>query len=295
MTHAIFRTATGLIFTVLLTSSAAAQSENSFACRPPPPSPCTGCSPEVAEKIRQRDIKRLKEMEQNCLEKKRKEAKQIEERPEGNCTGPLSNPRVRAYGGEVLTAMRKDRTWASPAINLQGTLQDFVRLIQGQIYEHYGAAVQQHYYDALGKADLGTLQACFPGLEVLLAEKRQKIQDEENARVIAAAEARKPVNRLLAGYKRYALVKFCNEVRQGYLMVYVNDIELARARTAVKVIEDDAVREDSNLDTDAIWRRANAEMKGRYAEQYQCQRGLNELLQQSAAIHPENSIIQKDF
>jgi hypothetical protein len=129
----------------------------------------------------------------------------------------------------------------------------------------------------------------------LLAEYTQKIQDRENAKAAAAAEARKPANRLLTGYKRYAFVKYCNEVRQGYALVYVNDIELARARTAVKAIEDDVVREDSSIVTDAVWKLANTQIKGEYVDQYTCQLRLNELLQQSAAIHPENSIIPKDF
>jgi hypothetical protein len=49
---------------------------------------------------------------------------------------------------------------------------------------------------------------------------------------------------LLTAYKRYAHVKYRNETRQGYMEVYVNDIELDRARTAVKAIEDNAVAED---------------------------------------------------
>ena len=36
---------------------------------------------------------------------------------------------------------------------------------------------------------------------------------------------------------QYIFVKFCNEVRQGYAVVHVNDVELDRARTAIKAIE----------------------------------------------------------
>jgi hypothetical protein len=34
--------------------------------------------------------------------------------------------------------------------------------------------------------------------------------------------------------------------------VYINEIELARARTAVKAIEENAIAKDRNLNTDAL-------------------------------------------
>jgi hypothetical protein len=206
------------------------------------------------------------------------------------CTGPLSDPRIRAFGRETLADMRRQGTWASPGLSLNGVLQDFIWKLQHEkIYERLGG--QQLYYDALSRSDLNALQACFPGLEELLAEKRQKIRDQENAKAAAEAEARRPINRLITGYMRYAYVKYCNEVRQGYVAVYVNEVELERARNAAKGIEDDALREDGTLDKNALWSAALAQIAGKYVNRDQCQMELDALLKQN----PRGTTIEKDF
>jgi len=209
-----------------------------------------------------------------------------------HCTGPLSDPSIRHYGSEVLAEMRRQGTWRSSGLSLDGVFKDFVwKLSNEKIYEHYGASQHQQYYRALSAASLETFYACFPGLEQLLAEKRQRIQDEENARAVAATEARKPLNRLLTGYRRYAYIKYCNEVRQGYVVVYINEVELDRARVAVKAIEDDALREDRSLDTNAIWNMALKELGGKYVDRVPCQMELNALLEQN----PRPGTLEKDF
>jgi TPR repeat protein len=228
----------------------------------------------------------------NNLEK-RKETQQLAQMLKGRCTGPLSNPRIRTFGSEVLADMRSRGSWASTGLSLQGVLQDFIwKLEHEKIYEHIeGYDNQQPFFNALSMANLDTLQACFPGLADLLAEKSQRILDLDKARAEAAAEARKPVNRLLTAYKRYAYVKYCNEVRQGYAVVYVNDIELERARVTVKAVEDDGLHEDGSLDTKAMWNRAVSEIAGKYVDRGQCQMELQSLLQQN----PKPSGIEKDF
>jgi hypothetical protein len=100
---------------------------------------------------------------------------------------------------------------------------------------------------------------------------------------------------LQVAYKNYAIVKYCSEVRQGYAMVYINEIELHRARIAVKAIEDNAVTKDKNLDTDALWSRALSEISGTPVSRDQCQFALNELFKQYNGIRPADSIIPKDF
>lgn len=79
------------------------------------------------------------------------------------------------------------------------------------------------------------------------------------------------------------------------MAVYINDIELERARTAVKAIEDDALNEKRDLETDSIWKGANREIRGILINQYTCQSTLTALLQQHVGIHPSDTIIQKDF
>ena len=134
-------------------------------------------------------------------------------------------------------------------------------------------------------------EECIPGLVELIDDAKQRIRDEELGKAAAAAEGRKPANRLITAYKRYAYVKYCNEIRQGYVLVYVNDIELERARSAVKAIEDDSLREDETLDTKALWNTSLKQLDGTSVYRDQCQLQLNALLRQN----PKGSTIEKDF
>lgn len=80
MTRLIFRTAIGLVFTALLTSSAAAGAEDSYlACQEAnsTPPPCKGCPPWLVEKLRQKDVERIQRARQICDQIKRAEAQRI--------------------------------------------------------------------------------------------------------------------------------------------------------------------------------------------------------------------------
>jgi hypothetical protein len=130
---------------------------------------------------------------------------------------------------------------------------------------------------------------CFPELAALVKEQRQiiavaeaaKQAAEQKAQAERAAENAKPHNRLYIAYQRWVYIQFCNEVRQGYLVTYVNDIERERARVAVKAIEKAALAEQADLDTDAIWTLARKAMVGKHAYQEQCRVELEALLRNS--------------
>ncbi len=213
------------------------------------------------------------------------------------CTGVLADPVTQTFARKGLADMRNANL---SGLSLRGVLEDFAWRLSSASYEDANTAgrntaanLDRHRQltEAIRKANPDTWRACFPGLADLLDEVKQRIQDAADAKAKAEAEAKKPGNRLLRGYKRYAYVKYCNEVRQGYVVVYVNDIELERAKTTVKAIEDDALREDGTLDTDATWKRAIREIGGLSVNRDQCQFELNALLQQS----PRKNTIQKDF
>ena len=108
----------------------------------------------------------------------------------------------------------------------------------------------------------------------LLAERRQ--QQEEAAKQQAIIDA-KPVNRLFRGYQYYAHVKFCNQVREGYLVKYVNDLEMERAEKAIKALVDKTTAEDTSIDTDYVWKEALKAVKGKYANDVLCRNSLVEL------------------
>jgi len=228
------------------------------------------------------------------------------------CTGPLADPRIQTYARKVVAQMQTDQfIWS---LSLDSIVERFVRsfdaLDASRVYWPYRDPIDEDTYNrvrqAMEKAGRDTWRACFPDFMVLLdevAKRKAAVEDEvarrkaaeAKAREEAAAEAKKPVNRLRLAYKRYAYVKLCNEVRQGYLVVYINDIELDRARTAVKAVENHAVDEDKSLDTDALWKAANKELKGELVGRDTCQATFNDLLQQSASVRPEDNVMPKDF
>lgn len=97
---------------------------------------------------------------------------------------------------------------------------------------------------------------------------------------------------LYSAYRLYAIVQQCHKVRQGYVLVYINDVEMERARTAVKYIEDSAMPEIEDVPTKSIWDKAVQNIKGAVLIRDVCQMRLQELLQRApqTALEP-----QKDF
>ena len=76
------------------------------------------------------------------------------------------------------------------------------------------------------------------------------------------------------------VVKRCYDVRLGYQLVYINEVELERAKRAVNTIEASALKEDSSIDTGNAWQEGirMIETSQRYVEQYFCQKTFNDLL-----------------
>jgi regulator of protease activity HflC (stomatin/prohibitin superfamily) len=190
-------------------SPATAQAENNLDCAiaNSPPPPCTGCSPYVAEKIRQKDLKRIQEARQRCAQWKREEAERKE-----------------------------------------------------------AARRQQAIEEAKRKEE---------------AERWRKAEQERQAAAAAAAaEAAKPINRLRRAYFNYLVVKECYDVRLGYQLVYINEVEMERARVTVKAIETSILKQDSSIDTNNTWQQAAQliEASKQYVERYFCQKTYHDLL-----------------
>ena len=149
--------------------------------------------------------------------------------------------------------------------------QDFARNLetcerQKQLGKEQVAAKEAQ---AQTQAALDAQQAAQREAERRTAAERQIAAQEEAAR--QAAEAAKPINRLFRGYQYYAHVKFCNDVREGYLVKYVNDVELERAEIAIKAIVAQTTKEDATIDTDDVWKKALKAVAGQFAEM-QCLR-----------------------
>src|SRR3954470_19743043 len=97
-------------------------------------------------------------------------------------------------------------------------------------------------------------QAALQRQEEQLAAEREMQQrqtvEERQRETEQRAEAQKPPNMLRTAYARYILVKRCHETRQGYAAVYISDIELARARNAIRRLEEMLIAKEPSMNTD---------------------------------------------
>jgi hypothetical protein len=93
---------------------------------------------------------------------------------------------------------------------------------------------------------LGSVAHAFTGLDTQncmpLAEKRRI--------------ANLPANRILRAYTAYIYSKVCHDVREGYVVQFVNDIELGWAEKAVSAVVEQATAQDTSIDTDVQWQNA---------------------------------------
>jgi hypothetical protein len=63
-------------------------------------------------------------------------------------------------------------------------------------------------------------------------------------------------NRIFKGYQFYIAVDVCHQVREGYLVTYINDAEMRRAKEAVNSIVEQVTSEDQSIDTSTLWTQA---------------------------------------
>lgn len=115
-------------------------------------------------------------------------------------------------------------------------------------------------------------------------ERLRKMEEERRAAQAAEAkEMRKPINRLRRAYSQYMYVRSCYRERQGYLVVWINDIEMERARGAVTLIENEVLNEEATIDTAAVWKEL-AERKPATIYEAQCKPTYNALTEAAPSL-----------
>jgi hypothetical protein len=87
--------------------------------------------------------------------------------------------------------------------------------------------------------------------------------------------------RLTADYAAFAYVRVCHQSREGYLVQYVNDVEMAKARNAIEAIVAQAKKDDPAINTDEAWSNAMAAIRGMNLDQMGCHNTLTQLLKRS--------------
>jgi len=220
-------------------------------------------------------------------------------RTNSSCTGILAGPVIQKLAATALTQTKQEVNTSSNAIWGAGRVfesfqQNLERLINLNVPPpSYGPPGPGPQIIDYGLAAMLTANremtsdqfiSCFPqGWEFAKATQQAKKEFEmrqEKARQEAEIEAAKPVNRLRQAYFDYMVVKRCYDVRLGYQLVYINEVELERAKRAVNTIEASALKEDSSIDTGNAWQEGirMIETSQRYVEQYFCQKTFNDLL-----------------
>jgi hypothetical protein len=116
-----------------------------------------------------------------------------------------------------------------------------------------------------------------PGMAEGVAQIRQGIEEA------------KPVNQLRAAYYRYSYIQNCYNIRLGYLAVWINDVELQKAKEAVTRREKMLLEQDRTLDTTAVWNAVQTNKPRLYYE-HECRQHYRDLLLSVPALQQ-----QKDF
>jgi hypothetical protein len=99
---------------------------------------------------------------------------------------------------------------------------------------------------------------------------------------------------LVNAYRVYSVVKYCNEIRQGYLVTYVNDIELDRAREKIKAIEAPYLAAYKNLDTDELFNMAFQSVHGFSIYDQACHYAMRQLFN-DWKTSSGGVVVRKDF
>jgi chemotaxis protein histidine kinase CheA len=127
------------------------------------------------------------------------------------------------------------------------------------------------------QADAETRKAQAELARIAAQENARRQQAEADARAAIAQEVAreeaKPENKLQRAYRAYGLVQYCNKVRQGYLVTYINDEEMDRAQIMIKATERMYVRQgfaDTSLTADSIWKRAMSQIGGQPIDSQSC-------------------------
>ena len=215
------------------------------------------------------------------------------------CSGILAGPVMQNLAATALTRTRQEVGTDPNAPKQSGEVvgsfqQNLQRLINANVSPPtYGPRgppqIVDHGLAAMLKATndltLDQFIRCFPQAWAFASTNHVAYVDlklqQEKAREEARIEAARPINRLRLAYFNYMVVKKCYDVRLGYQLVYINEVELERAKRAVNAIETSAVKEDSSIDTSATWQegvRMLEASKQQYVEQYFCQKTYNDLL-----------------
>ena len=127
-------------------------------------------------------------------------------------------------------------------------------------------------------------------------EEGARLEEEARKKELSRQEAEvTPLNVLVRAYSYYIYIKHCYEKRDGYVIVYINDHEIDRARSDIKTISDKIKQSDPSISDDAAWRLGDSEASKHVETQENCQYVLSILDKAAKSADPEAGMTKKDF
>jgi hypothetical protein len=127
-------------------------------------------------------------------------------------------------------------------------------------------------------------------------DQRSDVQKSATDRYTAVQKKRWQT--LFDADRHYGFLKYCNETRKGYLVQWVNDVELDRARSFVKRLEDEAKEVwGDELDADRLYKSALTYLDGLHVDGPICHRTYLQMLQirDASGRAAGSSLTEKDF
>ena len=95
-------------------------------------------------------------------------------------------------------------------------------------------------------------------------------------------------------YSLYIEVKRCWDLRRDAAFVLISDVEMRRAREAIKVIDQEINKTVANLDAESTWKAATAQAQN-YKDRDSCKTRYGFLIASYHKLFPESNVTPKDF
>jgi hypothetical protein len=154
-------------------------------------------------------------------------------------------------------------------------------LADAQVQAHAAAAARRTSERAEAEAQAQ--------VDAAAARAKEAAHKQAEAHAAQAEWLSHPGNALSVAYGQYRIVTHCHEAREGYAVVYINDVEMERAKAAVTSIEAAMLKADPSIDTAATWNKVVASGIPTL-QSYQCQDFYHTLLQSAPTVP-----VTKDF
>jgi hypothetical protein len=114
------------------------------------------------------------------------------------------------------------------------------------------------------------------------AAKAQELARKQEAERVRQAEiGAQPQNQVRKAYSLYIMLRWCHELREGYAVQYVNDVEMQRVETSLAAILKRQKEKEPGMDTDALWQQADQSTNGKPIIQGACRMWLQQLTDMS--------------